>query len=60
MRLSDLFEAQNFYFYEVIKVIIIRKNQDLILAIFEIVPLCFKNFNNRQKFAILDFIYSFY
>lgn len=42
-----------------IKDYIINKNQNLIFTKFKIVLLDFKNFNNNQKFNIIDFISSF-
>ena len=59
VSLINLSRAQIFYIYETTKVVIIYKNKYLIFITFQIVILCFKDFDNSQKFAIISFILSF-
>ena len=56
----NLSGAQAFYIYKMAKIIIIHKNKNFIFAIFEVVLLCFENFNNSQKFINVGFILNFY
>ena len=59
LDLIDLFKAQVFYIYKIIKIIIIYKNKYLVFVIFQIIKLYYRNFNNIQKFIIMNFILSF-
>lgn len=46
LYLPNLLGAQTFYFYNLIKMVIIYKNKNLILAIPQIIKQSFKDFNN--------------
>ena len=57
----DLFGIQTFYIYETIKILMICKKKYLMLAFFQVMILvCFKSFDNSQKFVIIGFILNFY
>ena len=43
---ADLFGAQALYIYEMTEVIVVRKDEDLMLAAFQIVALSLECFNN--------------
>ena len=46
LSLANFFKVQTFYIYQLIKIVMIGKNKYFMLAIFQIVMLFFKNFNN--------------
>ena len=56
---ADLSGAQTFCIHETTKVIVVYKNKNFILVIFQIVMSRFKNLNNSQKLAIVGLIPSF-
>lgn len=59
LSLSNLLKDLNFYIYELIKIVVISKNKDLILAIVQIMTSNLKSFNNSQELPIVDYISNF-
>lgn len=49
-----LSRAKAFYILKLTQIVMISKNEDLILATFQIMMPDFKNFNNCRKYAIID------
>ena len=55
----DLARTQTLCIHEMTKVVMISKNENLVFAIFLIMPACFKGLNNGQKLTIVNFVSSF-
>ena len=55
---ENLFGAQTLYIYETIKVIVVRKDKNLMLATFQIVTPRLESLNNSQKLAVIGLIPS--
>ena len=55
---ANLSRAQTLCINETTEVIMVRKDKNLMLAIFQIVALHFKSLDNSQKLAIVGFIPS--
>ena len=43
-----------------VKVVVIRKNKNLVFATLKVMPLDFENLNNSQKLAIMGLVLSLY
>ena len=56
---ADLFGAQTLCIYETIKIIMVRKNKNLMLAAFQIVTPCLKSFDDSQKLTVVGLILCF-
>lgn len=56
LSLTDLAKAQVFYIYKRIKVFIIGKYKNFVLAVFDVMLPCFECLNNSQKLTILSFL----
>lgn len=52
LSLTNLIIAQTLCIYELRKIFIIYKDRKLIIAVFELVPLGFKNFNNSKNLLL--------
>ena len=59
LGLANLTKTQAFYVNKTEKVVVIDKDKDFVLAIFYIMPPCFKRLNNGQKFTVVSFVLSF-
>ena len=59
LGLADLFEAQTLCIYETTKVIMVRKDENLMLSAFQIVTPHLKGFNNSQKFTVVGLVSYF-
>ena len=53
---SDLFGAQTLYIYETTEIIMVRKDKNLVLAAFQVVPPGLESLDNSQKLAIVGLI----
>ena len=60
LGLLDLSGAQILYTHETTKVVVICRDQYLILVAFQVVVPCYKYFNNTQKLTIIDFVLYFH
>ena len=58
LGLVDLFGAQAFCIYEMMEVIVICKDENLMLATFQIVAPYLENLYNSQKFTVVGLILS--
>ena len=59
LSLTDLLRAQTLYIHKTIEVIIVRKNENLMLAAFQVVVPYLKHFDNSQKLTIVNLILCF-
>ena len=55
---ADLSEAQTLCIHETMEVIVVRKDKNLILAIFQIVTPRLKDLDDSQKFTVVGLISS--
>ena len=60
LGLADLFRAQAFCIHETMKIIVVRKDENLILATIQIVTPRFEGLDNSQKLNIVGLIPSLY
>ena len=59
LGLADLFEAQALCIHETTEVIVVPKDENLMLATFQIVTPRLESLNNSQKLTVVSFIPSF-
>ena len=59
LGLMNLSGAQAFCIQKMTKVVMIRKDEHLVLATFQGVALCLENFNNSQKLTIIGLVSCF-
>ena len=57
---ADLSETQTLRIHETTEVIVVRKNENLMLTAFQIVTLCLEGFDNGQKLDVVSFIACLY
>lgn len=57
--LLNLTKALTFYIYQLIKVVIVYKNENLVFTVYQVILPGFKSFNNCQKLNIKSFISNF-
>ena len=55
---ADLFGAQTLCIHETTEVVVIRKDKNLMLAIFQLVPPGLKSLDDSQKLTVVGFISS--
>ena len=58
-NLINLSGVQGFHIYKMAKVVVICKNKNFMLIVFQVVLSNFECFNTSKEFAIMDFILSF-
>ena len=56
---TDLFGAQTLHIHELMEVIMVRKDENLMLAAFEIVTPRLKGFNDSQKLIVVGLVSCF-
>lgn len=54
----DLVRAQTLYIYKLTEVVVVSEDKDLIFAVFQVVVLSLKSFNNYQELLIMGFVPS--
>ena len=52
----DVLRAQALCIHELTEVVVVRKDKDLVFAIFQIVALSLKGFNNSQELLIVGLV----
>ena len=60
LGLADLFGAQAFYIHEMTEVILVRKDKNLMLKIFHVVPPGLESLDDSQKLAVMGLIACLY
>ena len=55
----NLSGAQAFHIHEVTKVVVVCEDENLVFAIFWIVPSCLKDFDDSQKLTVVGLVPSF-
>ena len=56
---ADLFEAQTLSIYETMEVIIVHKDENIMLAAFQVVAPYLKDFDNSQKLTVVGLVLDF-